>query len=254
MKMRIIILLCLTITLLSLNGCLIPHDPLPALWFYTFSGGHSEDRDDLLTPASFLEIRADGSFTSDLGSFEYGRWSRKDQQLSLTNQEHKTLTFSLNSINHQEMQLATRKGIPLNFDSQPLPPARAAEDPFCIDNNRWRLPPARKESDPAIRNRLFNHCQFWETYFTWALNNNITTVDVRSTPTPIKIYGNGFTLKPFDELPAVWKSYFFDEEDCRKANEIIEDIFLHKNIAWAHTDNKYKMFIGAFQQLEKYLR
>ena len=34
-------------------------------------------------------------------------------------------------------------------------------------------------------------------YFNWALDNELTTVDVRSTPTPIKIYGNGFTIKQY---------------------------------------------------------
>jgi hypothetical protein len=122
-----------------------------------------------------------------------------------------------------------------------------------VVNNQWRIPATAKESDQEIRKRLFNHCQFWESYFTWALKNDISTVDVRSTPTLIKIYGNGFTLKPFAELPPIWKSYFFDAQDCEKANDMITDIFQKKNIAWAHTDNKYKMFISAFQQLKIFL-
>jgi hypothetical protein len=254
MRTRIYLLPCLIIGLIGLNGCLVPRDPLPALWFYTFSEGPANGRDTLLTPASFVEIRADGSYTSDFGHFEYGHWSRKEKQLSLTNQRHTTSIFSLNGMTHKEMQLTTEKGIPINFESQPLPPDKATQDPFSLDNNRWRLPAVRKESDAEIRNRLFNHCQFWEAYFNWALKNELTTVDVRSTPTPIKIYGNGFALKPFDELPPAWRAYFFDEEDCRKANDVIRDIFQRKSIAWAHTDNKYKMFLGAFQQLEQYLR
>jgi len=251
-KKTLISLLSL-IGLLVPGGCLITHDPLPALWFYTFSGGPAEERDTLLTPASFAEIRADGSYTSDFGHFEYGTWSRKDQKLSLTNQENVTTSFSLSGLTRKEMQLTTGKGITMNFESQPIS-AKPADDPFSLVNNRWRLSARHKESMAEIRKRLFDHCRFWETYFTWALNDNISTVDVRSTPTPIKIYGNGFGLKPFDELPQEWKSCFFDEEDCKKANDLIEDIFHHKTIAWAHTDNKYKMFIGAFQQMEQFLR
>jgi hypothetical protein len=47
---------------------------------------------------------------------------------------------------------------------------------------------------------------------------------------------------------------FFDAEDCQKANDQMEALFRNHTIAWTHTDNKYKMFIGAFQQIEKALR
>ena len=247
-------LLLSAVLLTGLSGCLIPRDPLPSLWFYTFSSGPANQRDSLLTPASFAEMRRDGSYTRDFGRFEYGSWDRKGQKLYFTNQQHITTAFSLNNVSLKEMQLTTGKGIAVNFESQPLSAVKASDDPFSLDNNRWRVPATHKESEAEIRHRLFNHCQFWETYFTWALKDDISTVDVRSSPTLIKIYGNGFALKPFDELPATWKSYFFDEEDCQKANAIIKDIFDHQTIAWAHTDNKYKIFIGAFQQLEQFLR
>ena len=129
-----------------------------------------------------------------------------------------------------------------------------SQDPFALGTNRWRLHALHKESDAEIRRRLLNHCQFWEAYFAWALKNNLDNVDVRSTPTPIKIWGNGFTLKPFRELPLQWKLYFYDEDDCRKANEVLKDIFENRTISWAHTDHKFEMFMGAFQQMETYLR
>jgi hypothetical protein len=236
------------------TGCLIPRDPLPALWFYTYSDGPASGRDTSLTPASFLVLRSDGSYTRDFGRFEYGTWTRKDKELSLVDQDHVTHHYTLDGVNAKEMRLTSVRGITADFERLSLPAAQQAEDPFCVANNRWRLPARQKEPDSEIRKRLFNHCQFWEAYFTWALNDKLTTVDVRSTPTPIKIYGNGFGLKPFDQLPAEWKSCFFDEEDCRKASDIIENIFQQKNIAWAHTDNKFKLFLGAFQQMENFLR
>ena len=254
MKIPFIIPFFLVLLIVSASRCLMLHDPIPALWFYSYSGGTAASRDSQLTPASFLELRKDGFYTRDFGHFESGSWSVKDHQLYLTNAQHKTFAFPMTLTGQNEMQLSLSKGTPANFESLPLPSAKESDDPFSLPNNRWRLPAGSKESDAAIRQRLFNHCQFWEIYFLWALNKDISTVDVRSTPTPIKIYGNGFGLKPFEDLPAEWKSCFFDEEDCRKANDILEDIFHRQNIAWAHTDNKYKMFMGAFQQLEQFLR
>ncbi len=252
--MKICYYTCLSLVLFSLSACGFLGNSLPGLWFYTYSGGAATEKENLLSPASFIELRQDGTYTRDFGRFEYGTWIRKDQQLCLTNQQHTTSVLQLHGVNSNEMQLDLAKDLSSYFEGQPVPSAQAAEDPFSVNNNRWRIPAIHKESDEEIRRRLYNHCQFWVIYFSWAQKKELATVDVRSTPTAIKIYGNGFTLKPFADLPAEWKSYFFDEEDCRKANDVIEDIFRHKTIAWAQTDNKYKMFLSAFQQMGQFLR
>ena len=223
------------------------------LWFYTYSEGPTEARDSLLNPASFLEIRKDGTYTRDFGFFEYGSWKLEDHKLYLTNQRHHTVAFPVDMSKQGELRLTVDNRFKADFESQALPDA-GDKDPFSLENNQWRIPATHKESAADIRKRLYNHCQFWEKYFGWALDNVISTIDVRSMPTCLKIYGKGFTLKSFDDLPAMWKFYFFDVEDCQKANDMIADIFRNRNIAWAHTENKYKLFIGAFQQMESFLR
>jgi hypothetical protein len=245
---------CIAFLLANAFGCSLAPNPLPKLWFFTYSSGAPAEKDSLLTPSSFLELRPDGSYTRDFGRFEYGTWSRKDRRIYLTNHHHSTYVYSLNQLRPGEMVLTLDRGLLGNFDSQALPADDETKDPFSVYNNRWRIPATHKESDQEIRRRLFEHCRFWETYFRWALDKELTTVDVRSTPTPIKIYGNGFTLKPIEDLPTEWISCFFDIEDCQKANDQIREIFQHRTIAWAHTDNKYKMFLSAFQQMENFLQ
>jgi hypothetical protein len=242
---------CLSLLfLVILAGCIFPAKPGSHVWFYTFGTGSGTDT---LTPVSFLELRPDGSFSQDFGSYEYGRWEQKDQQLFLTNQQHKTYIYAISNLASGEMALVIAHDRIGHFDGKSLPSADPLEDPYSADNNQWRLPATHKENDAEIRQRLYNHCRFWEKYFAWALDKKLDIVDVRSTPTAIKIYGNGFGLKSFDDLPPRWKALFFDDEDCRKANEILTNIFQHQNIAWSNTDSKYKMFLGAFQQLEKFL-
>ena len=251
-KTHVCIFAAFSLTIFS--GCMFAGNPLSKLWFYTYSNGSTTGRDTLLTPASFLELRADGSYTRDFGRFDYGSWTRKDQQLFLTNQRHTTYVYPLGGVTDKDMQLTLSKGTQGDFEGLPLPSEKEAEDPFSLVNNRWRIPATHKETDEEIRRRLANHCHFWQKYFAWALDKNLETVDVRSTPTPIKIYGNGFGLKHIEDLPAEWRSYFFDAEDCQKANDMIKDVFDHQNIAWAHTDSKYKMFLSAFQQMENFFR
>ncbi|HUB60132.1 MAG TPA: hypothetical protein VL978_05495 [Puia sp.] len=249
-------LICSSILLLfaAAAGCSLLVNPLPKIWFFTYGTGTPAGKDSLLNPASFLELRPDGSYTRDFGAFEYGTWLKKDHQLVLTSHDHQKTSWPLTLPSSNEMQLTLAGGYLASFESRPIPSMQQKQDPFSLFNNRWRIPATHKESDAEIRSRLYNHCQFWEAYFRWALDRGLTTIDVRSTPTLIKIYGNGFTLKPTEDLPAEWVSFFYDSDDCQKASNIIRDIFEHRTIAWANTDNKYKMFLSAFHQLLTYLR
>lgn len=252
MKSFLNIIICITIV--AATGCSLLVNPLPKLWFYTYGTGTPNGKDSLLNPASFIELRPDGSYTRDFGRFEYGTWQKKDHQLVLTSHDRVNSTFPLLLSSATEMQLTFNGGYRVSFESRSIPSIKQKEDPFSLVNNRWRIRPAHKETDAEIRQRLFDHCGFWETYFRWALEKDINYVDVRSTPTPIKIYGNGFALKNPEDLPAEWLSCFYDADDCRKASDMIREIFEHKTIAWAQTDNKYKMFLSAFHQLQNYLR
>ena len=223
------------------------------LWFYTHSINNNTQNDSLLTPASFLSLQRDGTFTRDFGSFDYGKWIMKKDTIILINSAKQTTQLPVKYFDSKEMQVKTADAVTACFDAQPNRFKTRLENPFSLENNQWRIPASEKESEAVIKSRLINHCQFWIAYFTWAYNNSLEVVDVRSTPTPIKIYGNGFSIKPFEDLPKAWQSYFYDKEDCRIANNLLYETFQYHDISWAHTDNKYKMFIGAFEQLKQFL-
>jgi hypothetical protein len=241
------------VTTVLLLGCGSKKNKLARTWFFTYSYEGAERRKDSLTPVSFLQLEPDGSYTRDFGKFDYGKWELKeDKVINLTSETGQSEELNFQFVSSNELQLITGKESVANFESPKL--AETKVSPFSRENNLWRIPAKKQESEKEIKLRLLNHCKFWEQYFMWALETKLATVDVRSTPTAIKIYGNGFGLKPLEELPPTWVSYFYDTADCRKANEQIAYIFKHNNIAWAKTDNKFKMFIGAFQQLQGYLR
>jgi hypothetical protein len=241
------------LSLILFIGCIREKPDISKCWFYTFETDFKTDSKNGLTPASFLCLQKDGTYTRDFGIFDFGRWTYIGNRLILTSLRNQTSSLEIKSLKTDEMTIGVEGEI-MNFEGQVLPSERTSESPFSLENNQWRIPAAQKENEEALRRRLYSHCRFWEKYFTWALNTHQTYIDVRSTPSPIKIYGNGFTLKKIDDEPGRWKTYFHDEEDCKKANEILENIFTKHEIALAHTDNKYKMFIGAFQQLENILK
>ncbi|HET7003060.1 MAG TPA: hypothetical protein VFI33_17165 [Puia sp.] len=234
----------------AFSGCETKHS-ISQLWFYTYSSDPDPDK-STLTPANFLELRSDKSFNADLGKFQTGHWDFKDQQLFLHADNGEINILLVKSLKSKEMLVQTARSDDANFDGQPIP--EIAKDPFSGSKNLWRKTAAAKETDEQLKSRLRNHCQFWVSYFNWALDNELTTVDVRSTPSPIKIFGNGFTIKAYADLPETWKGYFYDSTDCARATTILEDVVRTHTIAWPHSDNKYKMFISAFQQMQHLLR
>ena len=244
----------LLVLFLLITGCLSGcqnKSGISQLWFYTYSSDPDPDKNSL-TPANFLELRNDKSFTSDLGKFQSGHWDFKDQQLFLHADNGEINILLVNFLKSKEMQVQTGNAKAANFDGQPVP--EIVKDPFSRSNNLWRKTATAKETDEQLKSRLRNHCSFWVSYFNWALDNELTTVDVRSTPSPIKIYGNGFTIKPYNDLPDTWKGYFYDSVNCARASTILEDIVRTHTIALPHTDNKYKLFISAFQQMQHLLK
>jgi hypothetical protein len=255
MLMRKFFLFAIVLSMLSQTNCIQKKIKLDGLWFYVYTSGGSGNEYEDATPANFIFLEPDGSYTRDFGRFfDYGRWTKSDSMLQLVNHKDSTIRFSIRRLTGTELQLVNPKGLLLIFDEQPGKFSSASENPFSIENNQWRIPASKKENEQELKDRLKNHFRFSELYFKWALDSDIPSIDVRSTPSPLKIYGNGFALKEFEVLPAAWRSYFFDEDDCRKANEILKEIFKKSDIGWAHTENKYKMFISAFQQLQQHLK
>jgi len=245
--------LLFSFTIIAID-CLSKKEKLTKLWLYTYSSGNSRYEDTVFTHTSFINLQADNTYTLDLGIFDHGRWNSDKGFLSFQSESGKFTSYRISHFQENELKLTDDKGIVLNFDGLPLKPADSANNPFSVDNNRWRIAARKKETEQELKGRLRNHFKFYEAYFLWALENNLNSIDVRSTPSLIKIYGNGFALKEFDELPMLWRSYFYDEEDCKKANDTIKNIFEHKDISWTNTDNKYKMFVSAFQQLQRLIK
>jgi hypothetical protein len=227
-----------------------PEKGIARLWLYTHYNGDIKPAH--IIPTSFLMIQPDGKYVRDFGTFEAGDWELKNDQLMLyVNRRLSGSYFA--RVGGKNLMLTTGDGTVLNFESKPVEQTDAA-NPFSINNNQWRIKAAQKENDTLLMKRIVNHVKYWEAYFTWAFDNNLKSVDVRSTATPIKIYGNGLTLKKFKDLPRAWIDLFYDEEDCKRANDLFETKIKAMTIAWPQTDNKYKMFISAFQQLHDNLQ
>lgn len=221
------------------------------VWIYTHSKEVSPAQK--LTPISFINLQADNTYTSYLENFDYGKWKFDGKKLVLTNNKKLSTALSVDYVDGKNMQLSSDGNPWDNFAAQEGVFKTEDDDPWSLQNNRWRIPAAQKEDYAALQKRLINHCRFWEKYFTWANINHIDYIDVRSTPTPFMIYGNAFTIKDTTDLPAAWKSFFFDNADCVNAEYILAEAVSTNHIALPNAENRYILFISGFQQMQQAL-
>ncbi|HLX92482.1 MAG TPA: hypothetical protein VKR32_12415 [Puia sp.] len=227
---------------------------LNRIWFYDNSSAQTDFDSSFLTAANFITLHADGSYTRDLGIFDYGKWKFNGAAIVFISHTGKVSIYRMRYGWPDQLALLSTRGKLADFTGQPSSFSSPNDDPFILANNQWRIPAIHKETDREIANRLINHFHFWEMYFSWGLKDNVELLDVRNTPTLLTIYGNGVVLKSFKQLPDEWKNYFFDEGDCRKANDMIDHIFdIHKVQIHSHS-NRFELYISIFQQLQSALQ
>ncbi len=255
-------LLVLLASVIVITSSCSRHDALSKVWFYTYDDTKSANNEDSdpasgdpeLNPTHFINLQANGQYTAWLEEFTYGSWDLDKELIVLTGHNNKKRRISIEGIQKNELILDVRpdnkqqtayhfEGNKNNYEE--------ADNPFSLVNNKWRIKAAHKESDKEISDRLKNHFRYWEKYFDWGIQTNKQSLDVRSLRGPLKIYGNGFELVPLEDWSPEWSAVFYDQEDKRIAWNKLHYVFTYERIAWAKTDHKFKMFISAFQQLQK---
>lgn len=237
-------------------------DALSKVWFYTYddtksqsnTGSDPDPGDPELNPTHFINLQANGQYTASLQEFTYGSWDLDKDLIVLTGQDKKKRRIRIETVQKNELVLDVRpenkqqtayhfEGNKNNFEDE--------DNPFSKVNNEWRIKATHKESDKEISDRLKNHFRYWERYFDWGIKTDKQSLDVRSLRGPLKLYGNGFELVPLEDWSPEWKAVFYDTEDSRIAWNKLHYFFTYERIAWAKTEHKFKMFISAFQQLQR---
>src|SRR5687768_8010675 len=107
--MRSISLILITVLFIITAGCKSEKESISKLWFYTHSSRTALDGDPVLTPASFLLLRPDGSFTRDFGRYEFGSWKVDEKTLTLNSQDGKQqlLPYKINGVSTMQVSMSS---------------------------------------------------------------------------------------------------------------------------------------------------
>jgi hypothetical protein len=247
-----------------LAGCQPGNTPLAGTWIYSneviFREGKNYtekfklDEDARLSSANFLYLRPDSQYTANIDSFESGRWFIRENQLILLNTERKSRELIIQKLTANELVCTPRnKRVVYGFNAYPSHFSSEIENPFSKVNNAWRLRALHKESDRELATRLQQHFRFWEKYMEWGYKEKLNELDVRNTPSLLKIYGNGFQLEYYENLLPEWKQVFYDTTDCRIAYEMLYYKMYEKAVKWSKDESKFKTLANAFVQLQSWM-
>ncbi len=256
MMKPILLFLLAAISAFIFSSCGLKTQSLNKTWFFAYYGSSSETvpQKAQMTPENFINLDKDGNYTSYVSGFDYGTWKNEENEIQLINQKGDKKVLRIISLKNGELTLdlsgILNNRTPHIFTGVSNSNTKETDNPYSKQNNKWRITPTAPETSEQLKDRLVNHFRFWEKYFEWAIANDLKSLGVRGKNSPLKIYGNGFALIPFDELSDEWKRNFYDEADCKKAWDKLNTMMDTKNVVWPKTDSKYKFFISGFQQLQ----
>jgi hypothetical protein len=117
------------------------------------------------------------------------------------------------------------------------------DDPFYIENNRWRISPSSSETEEQVRKRLKQCVWFHILFYRDNLAKKERLISFYGFPTCIKWYGGGIGLIKTDELPDNWYACFYNKEQALRAQKIMGGII----------SKKYKWSTGKINWVQKNL-
>lgn len=256
-------LLLLLLAFPLLYSCKQKNQSLARVWFYNDTWYEGDDGDFYrrfdrpmesgLSAANFIDLQPDGSFHSYLARYTWGKWQEENGNLILVDHNRQSLKLKILGLDDGRLALSDNlKHRLLPFSGYKNHFTNTADNPFGEENNQWRIKAEQHESDKQIEDRLKNHFRFWEKYFAWGLNNDLSVLPVADIPSPLEMYGNGFKLTHHEYQSPQWKKFFYDSSDSWKAYEKMYYLMYQKKVNWPDEKNRFKAFISAFSQMQSW--
>ncbi|MEP7238607.1 MAG: hypothetical protein ABI685_12100 [Ferruginibacter sp.] len=167
-------------------------------------------------------------------TFDYGTWSFDDASKMIT--INNTIDrgkdmYKIARIAADELVLVNvgiNSATNLTFISSGKRFKNANEEPYLLENNRWRIKPKAKESDEAIHQRLKDNLHFFILFYKSILAKNDKSVSFWGLPSCFKWYDGAIFLKKEDELKGNWIDCFYNKDQAMQAYTLADKLLDQK--------------------------
>ncbi len=201
----------------------------------------------------------DYTFTRNVRNYlEHGRWTYNDDRKTfyLKTANGSTDEYKIAAIGPDDM-IVINSGInsitQLKFSGTAKKYSNKKEDPYYVDNNRWRIRPRSLETDEQIKKRLKDCLHFYILFYKDNLVRRDDIISFYGFPTCLKWYGGGIFMVKEAELADNWFACFYNKEQAMKAYHMMEEIIVKKykwdkpSVSWV------KRNLGVLEQMYEQL-
>lgn len=181
-------------------------------------------------PYRSFSLSSAGTFVKNpRNSFDYGSWNYDDatKTLTLSNTISRSKDiYKVGNISYNKLEL--NNGTDQKFIAPGKRFTNANDEPYSIENNRWRIKPIAKESDSAIHQRLKENLKFFTLFYKSALAKNDTIISFWGLPSCFKWYGGAIFIKKKEELKDNWINCFYNKEQAMQAYALADRLLSQK--------------------------
>ena len=193
-------------------------------------------------PYRGLSFFEDGSVTENpRGQMHFGKWRLDDAtkviDVKLDNGEK--VKYKIGGIGAREMLLmnmADKKKTAYIADAKVQ--LVATDDPFYPLNNKWRIKPARAETDSAIKLRTQQCILFYAKFLNDNAQRGDNTISFVGLPACFKWYRGGVSVVGKDKLEERWINCFYNKAQALKAHAMLEDV-ISKKYNWNKAETNW---------------
>lgn len=185
-------------------------------------------------PVRCFYLFDDLTYTRNVRNFmEYGRWAYSDENksLALKGSDGSKDEYKIAAIGPDDMIVLNNENksvTKLTFIGSGKRYAVKKDDPFYIDNNRWRIKPNGSENDAEIRKRLKDCLHFYILFYRDNIARNAKKISFYGFPTCIRWYNTGISMVKKDDLDDNWFECFYSKEQAMKAYKMMEKVISMK--------------------------
>lgn len=192
---------------------------------------NANDDDELMLPFRAFHFANDHSFIKNpRNAMEYGNWSYDDDSKMITlsyKSSKETDRYKIRAIAVDELKL-TNAGLNTQsviiFSGDSISYQNQAANPFHIDNNQWRIRPAKAETNAQIRERIKGCMRFYLLFYKDHIARRTKTISFYGFPTCFRWYAGGIYLVKQDELKDNWFACFYNKEQAMKGYKIVDSL------------------------------
>ena len=186
-------------------------------------------------PYRSLCFSTKGTFVKNpRNSFDYGTWQYNDATKTITinnSIDRGKDVYKIAKIAYDEMTLVNigiNSATNLKFIAPGKRYKNASDEPYSLENNRWRIKPTSKETDSAIHQRLKENLYFFILFYKSALAKEDKAVSFWGLPSCFKWYGGAIFIKKKDELKDNWVNCFYNKDQAMKAYALADRLLSQK--------------------------